>query len=222
MPLSTAQEVKVYTEIFPPFQHLEQNEIAGSATEKVKDILNSTNLTSQFHIVPWVRAFQTVKQQKNTLIYSMYRSPEREPFFHWLSIVGQIKNGFVALKSKNIQLASFEDSKTYITAVVKESYPYQYLKSEGFSEDENLVIINSRETQLSLLLNNKVDFLFGDLNFMRQRLKNRGLSPLLIENAYTEPGWEIDLYLAINKNSDEQIVKQLKNAISTGDKITAL
>lgn len=216
-----AQVVEVYTELLPPFQTFSKKEVSGTATEKVKKILYSSNLNAQFHMVPWARAFQKAKQQQNTLIYSMHRTAEREPFFHWLTVVAQIKNGFIALKENQIKLQNLEKAKSYITAVVRDSYAYEYLKSQGFTEDKNLLVVGSREAQLNVFLSGKVDFLFLDLSYLQEKLLANKLSPSLIEHVFTQPDWARELYLAINKNSDEKIINKLKTAIASIEKIPA-
>lgn len=219
--VSYAKKVEVFTEAFPPFQTFKNNQLAGTSTDKVKALLQLAELEPEFNIVPWARAFNTVKKNENTLIYSMHRSAEREPYFYWLSVVGKINNGFVALTKRNIKIKTIDDAKAYVTAVARDSYPYDYLKSQGFSEDKNLLVISSRITQLDLLLSGKVDFLFLDLTFIRQRINNRNLSPLLVEHVLTSPDWAKDLYLAINKNSDIDLINRLKTAATEIDTRTA-
>ena len=216
-----AQVIEVYTELLPPFQTYHDNQLSGSATKKVQQILFKANLKTQFNIVPWARAFNTAKQKENTLIFSMNRSPDREHHFHWLSVVAQIKNGFVALKKHKIKLSSIEDAKDYVTAVVRDSYAYEYLKSKGFTENKNLLVVGSRETQLNVFLSGKVDFLFLDLSYLQEKLHANKLSPSLVEHAFTQPDWARDLYLAINKNSDEKLINELKTAIASIEKIPA-
>ncbi|XQW83814.1 substrate-binding periplasmic protein [Thalassotalea piscium] len=211
-----AQKINIYSEVLPPFQivNKKNHDVSGSATEKVKKIMAAANIEAEFNIVPWARAFNTVKEKENTLIYSMHRSPEREPFFHWLAVVAQIKNGLVTLKKQHIKINSLEEAKTYVIAVSLDSYPYNYLKSKGFSEDKNLVVVTSRDTELNLFLSGKVDFLFADLAFISEKLKTRNLSSELVEQAYSQPDWTSDLYLAINKNSDELLIQKIKKAIT--------
>lgn len=210
---SYAQKVDVFTENFPPFQTYQDNRLDGIATQKVKKILQNANLQPEFYIVPWARAFNSAKKTKNTLVFSMQRSPEREQYFHWLEVVTKIENGFVSLKKRNIKLNSLDEAKQYLTAVALDSYPYEYLISQGFSEDKNLLVVSSRETQLNLFLSGKVDFVFLDLYHMKERLLSRNLPPTIIEHALKLPEWTKELYLAINKDSDPELVNKLKSAV---------
>lgn len=207
------QELHVYTEELPPFQTIKNNQMTGAVSEKVQRILTAAQLTPHINIVPWARAYNLARSTPNTLIYSMHRTKEREPFFHWLAVVLEIKNGFVAVKSRQIKLATIENAKTYVTAVVRGSFAHEYLTSEGFSENNNLLVVDSRESQFKLLMSQKVDFLFLDLNVVQHKLRENNQSPLLVEHVLTQPKWVEQLYLAINKNSSPKIITRLNNAV---------
>jgi polar amino acid transport system substrate-binding protein len=204
-----AEDVVVYTEYLPPFQLFEEDSVAGSATNIVKQLLESANLSYELHIVPWARAFNIVKVTPNTLIYSINRTPEREPYFHWIKVVAEIGNSFISLTSNKLNITQLDDAKAYVTAVVREGYAHGILLENGFVVDKNMYVVATLDQQISLLLNGKIDFLFTDIQTVRYSLELRNMNPALVEVNYTQSAWTRDLYLAANINTTPEVLKQL-------------
>lgn len=204
-----AAEIDVYTEILPPFQLIESEKVTGIATEKVKQLLDEVFLSYELHVVPWPRAFNIVKTTPNTLIYSMNRTPEREPYFQWIGVVAQISNSFISLTSSNLKIDQLEEAKAYVTAVVRDGYAHSTLLEQGFVKDENMYVVATLEQQISLILKGKIDFLFTDIQTVRHALNLQNRNPELVRVSYSQPNWTRDLYLAANINTNPKIVKLL-------------
>lgn len=206
---ANAEKVVVYTELLPPFQYINSDKVAGAATEKVKHILKSAELDFDLHIVPWARAFNIVKTTPNTLIYSINRTPEREPYFYWIAVIAKIGNSFISLKSNEIRINSLEEAKAYVTAVVREGYAHGILLEQGFVSDKNMYVVATLEQQISLLLKGKIDFLFTDIETVRHSLSQQKIDPNHVHIAYSEAAWTRDLYLAANSDTDPQILNKI-------------
>ena len=204
-----AEPLAVYTESLPPFQLVEANSVTGTATVKVKQLLESANLSYQIQVVPWARAYNIVKTTPNTLIYSINRSPEREAEFYWIAEVAEIGNCFISLSSNKLNITQLEDAKKHLTAVVRDGYAHDYLYKNGFVVDQDMYVVATLDQQISLLLNGKVDFLFTDIQSVQYHLSLHNLDPTLVTRKYTQADWTRTLYLAANIDSDQQILQQL-------------
>lgn len=205
-----AQNVDIYTEILPPLQTVDGEKIAGLATARVEHLLQAADLSYGLHIVPWARAYNVVKTTPNTLIYSINRTPEREPYFYWLTTVAEIGNSFIALSTSTLQINGFEDARNHLVGVVREGYSYSLLKEQGFIPDHNMYVVATLEQQLSLLLNGKIDFLFTDIETVRLSLSQQGLDPAMVKVVYAKPEWTRKLYLAANIDTDPHIIQRLQ------------
>ena len=209
-----AQHVEVYTEILPPFQIMVAKQLVGTATEQVEQLLADAQLSYDIHVVPWARAYNTVKTTPNTLIYSMNRTAEREPYFFWIKRLGQIGNSFISLSNNKQNLSSIADAKNYVTAAVRDGYAYELLIELGFTIDKNLFVVATLEQQISLLLNGKIDFLFTDIQSVKLALAAQQLDPAMVSISYSEPTWIHDLYLAANIDSDPELLQQIGKVYS--------
>ena len=207
-----AQQIEIYTESLPPFQIVKASEVSGQATSKVKQLLDSLDLRYNIQVVPWARAYNIVKSTPNTLIYSMNRSPEREDAFHWITVVAEIGNSFISLRSNPFEISQLEDAKNYVVAVVRDGYAYDFLLENGFIVDKNMYVVATLEQQMSLLINKKVDFLFTDIQSVKHKLELQQLDPEMVVQKYTQPAWTRDLYLAANIDTNPQLLQQLSAA----------
>lgn len=83
--MNTQPHIEVVTEHLPPFQIDTPTKILGFATEIVSTALSSTPYTFKISIYPWARSYNMALNKKNTCIYSMARTPERENKFIWVN-----------------------------------------------------------------------------------------------------------------------------------------
>ncbi|GAA5138725.1 hypothetical protein [Thalassotalea piscium] len=101
----------------------------------INDILTIEVLTCK-------RAYRDVQQNKNTLIFYIYRGPSREQQFEWIGQLDDNIHNFYALRSnQSVHCYSEEASQKLITAVVVNSYEDAALTERGY---KNLVRV-SRE-----------------------------------------------------------------------------
>ena len=209
---AAAQQLEVYTESLPPFQIVAEEGISGSATQQVEHILTETALSYRIQVVPWARAYNIVKSSPNTLIYSINRTPEREPLFHWIKVVAEIGNSFISLTDNALSLHHLDDAKKHVVGVVRDGYAHELLVAEGFVQDNNLYVVASLEQQLFLLLSGKIDLLFTDIQSVKLALVQQKIDPELVSVRLTQQAWNRQLYLAANIDSEPQIIKKLNMA----------
>ncbi len=74
--------LKVVTEEFPPYNYTVNGKIKGISTSIITETLKRSGLKYHLKVYPWKRAYHAITlREKNVLIYSIYRSAEREPLF---------------------------------------------------------------------------------------------------------------------------------------------
>lgn len=75
------EPILVVTELAPPNQVLINGEVAGEGTQFIRDIFAEADLTPNIQMYPWARAYKIADELKNTFIYSLARTVEREGNF---------------------------------------------------------------------------------------------------------------------------------------------
>ncbi|WDD98014.1 substrate-binding periplasmic protein [Thalassomonas actiniarum] len=171
------EPLEVVTEDWPPYSFLlPDGTVGGIATEKVRTVLDKAGLEYRINLYPWVRAYKMALTQKNVLIYSIYRSKERESKFQWLCpLLPTHPMYFYALSSrKDIKVKTLEDLKQYTIGITKEEYGYQYLLEHGFKENKQLDITPNYDINLRKLIEKRVDFIVESSHTMQMRLQDIG------------------------------------------------
>lgn len=194
-------------------QYFENGVSKGPSIEILQAILKEAQLDAKVEFMPWVRAFATASNNPNTLILSMIKAPEREKNFHWLIKVSNLTRVFISLASKpENHVENMQQAKQKLIAIVKGSAGYKELSSHGFSEQKNLYLVPEEELVVTLLENGRVDLVYGDPDNVKNILSKRGRSDIAISYKEIAPENQRSSYIAINKNTDLEIVNRLQQA----------
>ncbi|MFY8325203.1 substrate-binding periplasmic protein [Pseudoalteromonas sp. ZZD1] len=210
MPFCLAQlPVKVVTELSPPNQTRINDDVTGYSTDIVKLILNKANINAPIEIYPWARAYKMALSVPNTLIYSLARTKDREPLFHWIGIVAKFKLGFVKLTQRHdIVINTLEQAKQYNVAVQRNDLAYNVLTKYGFS----VVLTSDIQKSYHLLLAKKVDLIIDDENYLSVMSEQLAINADKISFVYAIDELAVAGYLAANINMDPAMVSELKGA----------
>jgi len=210
---SISAELTAVANSNPLLQYQEQGENKGPSVEILNALLTEANLNANLVFMPWARAFSTAKNVSNTLVLSMIRTPEREADFHWIIKVSQAVRVFISLKNESENYVStIEQAKNKLIGVVLDTAAHKELKLAGFSEKKNLYIISSEVEMVRLLANNRIDLVYSDPNNIKKNLQIIGKGNIAIRHKEIVLKNQRESYIALNINTDEKIVNQLKQA----------
>ncbi|MBE0370592.1 substrate-binding periplasmic protein [Pseudoalteromonas aurantia] len=204
--------VEVVTELSPPNQLLQNDQVAGTSTELVKKILTHAQINARFTMYPWARAYLLAKKHPNTLIYSMARTTEREPLFHWIGPVALFKLGFVSLKGRtDIKIASLTQAIPYRLALQRGDISELVLKSHGF----DYILTADIAQSYKLLMAKKVDIILDDARYLAPLASSFGLPGDSFRFVYEVPELTLNGYLAASVTTPMSIVRALRAAHKT-------
>lgn len=206
-----AQELRILTEEFPPYNYSESGQPKGLSTDVVRAALAKAGLTAEPEFLPWARAYLTAQNRKNTLIYSIARIPEREQLFTWVGVIAPYNTSLYKLAERtDINVTSLEEAKAYSIGVSLEDVIYQYLKGEGFAK---LDLVGEDVLNLRKLALGRLDLVaFAEASF-HQRIAKEGLDPALFERVYRLDNIGDSLYMALNKDSDPELVTAITDGL---------
>lgn len=208
----------LYTEQFPPYNFLQQEEIVGINTELVALSCQHAAIECQFELYPWLRAYDNAIKHPFSGIFSTARTAERQTLFQWVGPLSSSRGFFYRLKSRpDIQVNSLADAKNYIIGVARGDAYELYLLNEGFRYGENLLGFTNKADVVALFLQGKVDLLIGSDRIVPHWLQNHDadMSDLKAVFELKHVGSN---YLALNPAVPADIVKRLQAAL---DKLMA-
>ncbi|WP_448214231.1 substrate-binding periplasmic protein [Colwellia sp. MEBiC06753] len=201
----------IVTDIAPPLQFMNGNKLDGYTTRIVRDVLSKSQLEAKFAVYPWARAFKLATAQKNTLIYPLIRTQEREDEFIWIGRLMTMKMSVIRMDTANHQpLTSLEDAKSLKLGIMRNDYIHQFLDQQGFEEFAHYHLASDLPQLMALLYTNKIDAIIADLPLTKVMALSLGYEPQLLTSVYDIPNQDVDIYLAASKLTDQTIINQLK------------
>ncbi|MDG1750376.1 MAG: transporter substrate-binding domain-containing protein [Thalassotalea sp.] len=208
-----AQEIKVVTEYLSPYQTKNPDgSLGGFSTEVVQALFKQANKEPLFIVLPWARAYEVAKSEKNVMIFSMARTKERDTLFHWVGSLTEVKLYFWGLKSKFPKtIDNIEHLKSYKIATARYSNADQYLMNNNF---HNIYKLSNEDQNLQMLFTGRVDLITTTEKTLKSKSLKLGLDfeKLIKVKEFNE--LNNDLNLAFNLQSDPKIVKEFQQAYS--------
>lgn len=193
-------------------QYREDGKLKGPTSDILKLLVQDQDIANKTRFLPWARAYQIAKTQPNTLVLSIVKTKEREPYFHWITKVSELKRAFISLKSEGSAITSFEQAKAKFTVVVRDSYSHRSLLKQGFTSAKHLYVVANIELAINLLLNKKVELLYTDPDVIVHYFEKQNLKATDMVNFVTFPETSRSSYIALNKQSSIQIRDKLMKA----------
>ena len=211
-----AESIKVVTEEYPPYNFTQNGKIIGSATTVLTAILDKAKLDYEIQSYPWSRAILISLEQKNTLIYSISRTPVREEFYYWIGPISSTNKAYLyKLKSRNdLNITKLKQAKHYRVGVVRGWTTAKYLSDKGFSKIEDTTYNGQGMRKLYA---GHIDFLVSDIYLNRLSSTKYKLDLSKIEK--TVPVFENTdpkLYIALAKSlNSESLAIKLQEALAS-------
>ncbi len=86
---ASAAPYQVVTEEWAPYNYMENNRVTGMTTEVVRAIMALTGDDFPLQLLPSMRATHALQHRPKTIMYSMFRTPEREPLYKWVGPIAE-------------------------------------------------------------------------------------------------------------------------------------
>jgi polar amino acid transport system substrate-binding protein len=206
-----AQEMRVLTEVSPPYNYIQDDRITGSSTEIVREILRRLQEPDNIQVLPWARGYKLLQTRPHVALFSTTRTPEREDQFHWIGPLFKVHFGFYARRDSGLQLDSLEDAKQVgAIATYKDDVKEQLLIRMGFT---NLDSSKSPANNLKKLINGRVDLWLFDNVGMTDLARQQNIDPAALELAL--PFQSYQSYVAISRRTPQAVVNRWRSALQT-------
>lgn len=210
---SKETRLEVVTENWPPFI-LQEKEVAGIVTKNVRDILKYSNIDYAINIYPWARSFHLATTTPNTLIYSIYRTKERESKFHWFCPIYKSTPIHVyKLASNNLNIDSLAPLKKGIVGIMRGDNSHNYFLQKGFQAGVNLDLSANEFTNLRKLIGGRVDVVVQSEASLNYRLALLGAKDLkVVAGVAIAQAENAQHCMALSLETAPEVVNQIKAA----------
>lgn len=211
-----ATELKIYTEIYAPFNYLENGEITGFSTEILQALLSRTKTIisgGEILIEPWSRAYSNTLKTSNAMLFTTTRLEQREHLFKWVGPIYNREQWLFKLRNRqDLKINSIEAVREHSIVVTRESANHKLLVRDGFDIKSKLQVTTNPMSKIRMLLAKRVDlapFVPIEVPFLLNKIgKNTQLlqKVIILSNEY-------DYYLAFNKDVPDDIVNTFQEKL---------
>jgi len=209
-----ADEITVVTECDNPCKIRESDGLPDSLpTTIILELFKLTNDIPNIQVLPWARAYNMALDNKNILIYSISKTPKREPLFNWVGDI-LIERYYVwELNDNKLTSAAsehFYKGKSFAT--YRESNEFDYLNQLEDITTYSVVYPNQR---LHMLLANRVDYLVESEQTLKETCLSLNIDCSRFSKVIEVKELNTPLSIGINKDSDPEIVEKYQKAFSS-------
>ncbi len=202
--------IKVLTETFPPFNYEENGEIRGASTKLVQALLKEADLEYEIEIGRWSSMFSQARDGRNTLLYSVGRTSERENLFYWIGPLFPMEIGLYSSDAQRIRISHLEDARNYRIGVVRGDMRDQLFTSLGGFQ---LTRYRNSRNLLRGLERGRVDVVPLAKMTVPYVLEHLSLPSDAIELVFeSRILHQADLYIVLGRESDPELAVRLQQA----------
>lgn len=206
----------VVTDEFPPYNYTIDGKIKGISTTVVIETLKRSGLNYHLQVYPWTSAYKDIALKKpNVLIYSIYRSPKREPLFAaWVGpILPPAAVYFYKLKARSdIKVVTLDEARRYRIGVTRDDYIHELLKKLSFPR---LEVAGDALSNTRNILSRRVDLIPSYALSLAARLRQMGEPFNVVESTLIlVPTETSKLYMALSRGTNPEIIAQIQTAFS--------
>jgi len=208
-------KINLMAEILSPFQYYNEDKtLTGISIEIIDRLKTKVGSKVPIKIVPWSRGLKITKKKKNSALFSMLRTPDREKLFKWVGPLVEFSVVFFKKTGAPIYLNSVEDAKKVRKiGVTKNVANHEMLLAMGF---KNLDVLQSGadEKNIKKLVKGRIDLwpttYFGGL-YNAKKLGYEGM----IEPITDFPVFQGHLYLVFNIKTADNVVNKWQVALDS-------
>lgn len=210
---AVADPYQVVTEEWAPYNYMENNQLTGMTTDVVRAIMGLTGDNFEMVVLPSMRSTRVLNNRPKTILFSMFRTPDRERLYKWVGPIAEESIYPYQLASSTPvntleQLMHAPQITTRIAGLIPNT-----LQGLGFT---NLDKSATASDQLyRMLLAGRTDIIVGDtpagvVYYTRQL----HIPPATLRRIPVEL-YRSSLYIAFSPDSDDSVVTAWANALET-------
>jgi polar amino acid transport system substrate-binding protein len=196
------------TEEFKPLNYTEDGKPTGFSVALLKLIWREMNVPEQpIQVMPWPRIYNSLQLDQHIVIFSIYRTKEREDAFKWVGPIVKGRLSLFALRSQNLKVGSLKDMTGLRIASLRDVAAATKMLRAGFP----LVYASRAAHAVQLLQSGRVDALALDEFKFRQTLAAMGASPDEFETILVLS--EDSLYYAFSPDASDDLIRRFQQAL---------
>jgi len=126
-----AETLRLLTEESPPFNFLQNGQVAGIAVELMRVVAARAGVEISIDLEPWQRAYQDALDNADACVFSTTVTEARRPLFKWVGPLVHNDWAFLARTDRQIRIETLDDARRYVVGVYQGDAREAYLAGLG-------------------------------------------------------------------------------------------
>lgn len=203
------------TEEYPPYNYFENGELQGISIDLLLAASKSVGSPlekDQIRLQPWPRGYRSIQADKDTVLFAMARTPQREDKFKWAGPIGDTRIVVIAKKSARVNITQGQDLAKYSIGVISNDVGHQLVLEAG-ANDKNIERITTAVSLAKMLDFGRIDLWAYEENVAMWTMAKVGIDKENFEVVYVLKN--LSMYYAFNINTDDEYVNKLQSGLDT-------
>ena len=211
----SAKDLTYITEQYPPYNYQENGKLQGISVDLLEKIWMKMGVNlnrSAIKLLPWTEGYQTTLKENNTVLFTTFRTPQREQLFKWVGPIASGRDALLARCDRDITITTPEDLKKYKIGGIKDDIAVQRCLNNGLKK-EDLILETTSKPLIEMLENGTLDaWAYNDLAGL-WLIKQSGANASDYKVAYVLAQGEG--YYAFNNKTPDSIVQSFQQALDS-------
>ena len=203
--------LSIYTEVRYPADYIQTasgDELpSNSASELMHALVEKAGLPYSIKVVPWARAIQAIDNEPNVIVYSMARTPEREPLYHWIGEIRPINIYLFGLRERKAELPdTLQVARDFRIGNLLNDVVDEYFRGEGFPD---LVYFRDFSRSISMLQRGRIDLIPFAEHGIEEFLIQQGVDTNILVPMVQIDAVSTSLNIVLSKSTDPDVTALL-------------
>lgn len=206
-----ADQYKVVTEEWAPFNYVENNYLTGMATEIVQAIMFLTGDDFEIVMLPSMRATHALQARPRTIMYSLFRTAERESLYKWVGPISEESIYPYQLANARNQVNTLDQLLHAPITTLHAGLIPEVLEPMGFKHLDKVAV--KTEQLYRMLLAERTGIIIGDTDAgVSHYSRQLNVAPDALRKVPIEI-YRSSLYIAFSRDCDDALVAAWSSAL---------
>lgn len=212
LPLAREAAITLITEEWPPYNYVEQGRVTGVSVKIVQALQQELGRSDPIQVYPSQRAKLILESRSRTMMFSMFRTVQRETRYKWIGPIGRDAIYFYQRSGSPLQIRTLRDAKAVpVIASRQAGLVFNTLTALGFT-NLDATAYNSKQVY-GKLLRGRADLAISDSPLgVSYLLKQMGLPKGALQQTPVKVV-ESDLYIAASLDFPDIEIAQWQQAL---------
>lgn len=205
---SAAERPRLYiaTEHSPPSSMLDNGQVVGFTTDKVREMMHRAGIDYEIELLPWKRAYLLAQTRIDACVFNVTRIPERESLFKWVGPMHESDWTLFGQSGREYKIASIEDARKYRIGAYFGDVRGETLTAQGF----DVAIVNERLSNPRKLMLDRIDLWVSSTQVGGMLIAENGWSGKIVPVLTFK---RTELYLACNPAVPKMLIEKMNSAL---------